>query len=381
MESTEMNWIRLLVETGLLIMLILYGVKPVARAKASVSYATLLVIASWEERRAYLTDMWSYQALAAQIAGVSMDIDSKDNLPVFYFLNDPGDTIQQLPEPLFPFGLSILLSDKEITMLSRFHHLRHLWLYEGDQPLTGYGLAFLVKLSQLRGLSLVSRRIADQDLQVLFNLETLKVLDLSETQIQGLNLSLAHWKGLEILNMQKTPLGDRGMKELSRYRSLRWLSIGSTEITDEGLKFLSRLSELRTLCLDDTRITDIGLKYLSSLRRLRFLYLRKTKITGMGLRYLSSLSELEVLNLGSTLVTDEALDYLAPFKKLRWLALDGTQITDAGLIKLSCLSTLEGVDIVNCLHITPQGMSQLQRRCPNLWIFASPGILHRLNEK
>ena len=60
-------------------------------------------------------------------------------------------------------------------------------------------------------------------------------------------------------------LTDRDVMALSSFRSLRVLDLSDSELTDKGLGFVSRLPKLRALYISDTDVTADGLKHLSGM--------------------------------------------------------------------------------------------------------------------
>jgi hypothetical protein len=294
----------------------------------------------------------------------------------------PG-TFSYLPEPSFPFGIEAPLSGREIKELSRFRFLRELRLIAYRDLLVGCDETTMHKLQQLQSLSVQGREVSEGEFQAFFSIKTLKFIDISNTSISGYSMKLAPWGCLERFRACNTPFTDQGLAGLAHCQCLQVLDLRNTKITDAGLFYLSRLPLLRTLYLNniDTMnndITDKGLYHLRKLPHLQALYLNKTAVTGVGLSYIPNL---ELLNLGNCPVTDAGIEKITSLKKLRWLSLDGTLVTDAGLLKLIHIPTLEVVDLVNCQHVTPEGIAQLQRQRPDLWIITGFGEVYRLRER
>ena len=106
-------------------------------------------------------------------------------------------------------------------------------------------------------------------------------------------------------------------------------------VDDEALRQVGELRHLTELDLDRTPITDKGLAFLQRLDKLRRLGLRGTRITSDGLKQLEALSALEELQLASCgKVTDAAIPTLKRFVKLRRLGVHGTGLTPAGIESL-----------------------------------------------
>ena len=95
-------------------------------------------------------------------------------------------------------------------------------------------------------------------------------------------------------------------------------------VDDEALRQVGELRHLTELDLDRTPITDKGLAFLQRLDKLRRLGLRGTRITSDGLKQLEALRK----------VTDAAIPTLKRFVKLRRLGVHGTGLTPAGIESL-----------------------------------------------
>jgi hypothetical protein len=115
---------------------------------------------------------------------------------------------------------------------------------------------------------------------------------------------------LERLYLNKTLIGDDGLRHLGRLKTLRRLALWRTQISDEGLIYLTGCSELRVLDIHQTCVTDEGLAALKHLRKLRYLKLGGP-IYGPGLSSIAELPQLATLDLRFTLVGFDDLAHLA----------------------------------------------------------------------
>ncbi|OAI40409.1 hypothetical protein AYO40_04780 [Planctomycetaceae bacterium SCGC AG-212-D15] len=81
-------------------------------------------------------------------------------------------------------------------------------------------------------------------------------------------LKLEDLKGLKLLWLGRTKIGDSGLKEVGKLKSLRGLCLCETQIIDAGLGELEGLTDLLLLKLNFTRISDKGLKSLAPMKDL-----------------------------------------------------------------------------------------------------------------
>lgn len=140
----------------------------------------------------------------------------------------------------------------------------------------------------------------------------------------------------DILYVKLAGLHDanQGLQCLTELTSLKVLNLNDSQFNDDALANLSGLVVLERLNLDDTQITDGGLVHLSKLTNLKFLSLVNTRITGAEFSHLAALSQLEWIRLGGSDVTDSGLISLSGLESLRIVELQGTPATEAGAERL-----------------------------------------------
>ena len=217
-------------------------------------------------------------------------------------------------------------------------------------------------------------------------LEALKVWlqgpEVGDREVAELCGHLRHVGGAKALFLEKTVVGDKGLKAIARLPHLRSLEIkdspfkgeglghlaslddldvldlARTRVTDEELRHLKGPKHLKELLLGETQVTDKGLVILSRFPKLEYLDLSYTPVTNAGLRRLKTLTELQGLVLFRTRIEDGALESLGGLKKLRQLFLDGTGLTAAGLAPLSGLSQLRTLTLSNT-RIGDAGLAHL----------------------
>lgn len=209
-----------------------------------------------------------------------------------------------------------------------------LWGVRLLAPLDDWGL-LRREMNQNEVPGLITQKAVDSDLRQLAGLTTLRLLDLSASEITDAGLEyLMDMSALEQLNLQKTKITDAGLGHLKILTNLKALIVGWTGITDAGLIHLKGMTGLQTLMLQANPITDLGIEHIKGIGGLQSLTLGGTKITDAALEHINSMTELQDLMLQGTSITDEGLEHLKGLTKLRRIALLNTQVTDTGIQQL-----------------------------------------------
>jgi hypothetical protein len=163
--------------------------------------------------------------------------------------------------------------------------------------------------------------------------------------------ALGRSQTLENLWTRETPhLGSRGFLALSRMPALRSLGVSCEQVSDEALASLPDFPSLRELTPID--VTDPGFRHIGrceKLERLSCMYCRET--------------------------TDEATAHVGGLH-LRSYYAGLTQITDRSLEILGRMTSLEQIELYECLHVTDAGLAFLAT-LPQLRQFevsGSPGV-------
>ena len=120
---------------------------------------------------------------------------------------------------------------------------------------------------------------ADESIEISFALSDKPVGD---DQIA----SVRSFKNVIWLNLAGTKVTGEGLKHIAKL-PLQKLHLEKTSIGDDGLKHLKELKDLVYLNLYDTQVTDAGLKHLKGLKNLRNLYVWKSKVTATGMKQLN----------------------------------------------------------------------------------------------
>lgn len=163
---------------------------------------------------------------------------------------------------------------------------------------------------EVEELKLENTGITDADMALVRRLHHLRVLFLYGTHITDAGLAqLRTMTGLRTLNLDGTEVTDAGVLGLRRLTELEKLGLGNTSITDNGAAVVSRFPHLKQLDFWNTRIGDMTVARVSELKQLEWLELRGTKVTNEGAQDLTNLVHLRDLRLPTT-VTDKDLEVL-----------------------------------------------------------------------
>jgi internalin A len=171
---------------------------------------------------------------------------------------------------------------------------------------------------KLVAIRLRSVRVSDAQVADLRALSTLRVLDLSATEISDL--------GLESLG-DGTDVGDATLKTLGTLHSLEELALDAARFSDKQFAALGTLDRLKSPRVSHTRLGAAGIQVLGSMGNLRALNLNYTAIDDHALESLKSLTQLEELHLDNTAITDAGLDSLGGLRHLKLLNVYHTAVT------------------------------------------------------
>lgn len=106
-------------------------------------------------------------------------------------------------------------TDEDVAAMKELDRLQPVWLQLPNCAVTNDGVASLVRLQDLRGLSLLGTRVDDEGL----------------TQLQALPY-------LEALLLDSCPISDKGLERLEQLSTLRTLSVRGTNISMAGVEHL-----------------------------------------------------------------------------------------------------------------------------------------------
>lgn len=129
---------------------------------------------------------------------------------------------------------------------------------------------------------------------------------------------IASFPFLKRLYLNRTEIGNDGLKYIGNLKRLQRLSLWNTDVTDEGMKTLQGCVRLEAIDLHNTGVSDIGLRHLAGIPTLREVILGDA-VHGAGLGVIAKLQQLDFLDLSRTQVHFEQLHRLAgsPLRELR----------------------------------------------------------------
>ena len=193
------------------------------------------------------------------------------------------------------------------------------------------GGKIFLKKEKVSEIILIDKDVPSGFFSQLGDLSELTDLSLENCRIQADDvISISNIPKLEWLNLYRTPLGELGVKLISKSKSIGLLPTGKAGVTDRGLENLCNMSQLIYLGLRGNPITDAGARHLFKLKNLEGLYLGETQVTDRTIAEIAHLSRLQKLWLHDLPITDEAIDYLAMLKQLRELHIYATNISAQG---------------------------------------------------
>ncbi|PPD73679.1 hypothetical protein GOBAR_DD29390 [Gossypium barbadense] len=165
----------------------------------------------------------------------------------------------------------------------------------------------------------------------------LKNLNLSSTRVSsvGIGILVGHVPKLENLSLSHTAIDDVALSYIGLMPSLKVIDLSNTNIkgfflqlgteshVDSTLTALQNLSYLESLNLEHTQVRDPDLLPLLSCKNLSHLSLKCASLTDATLHLLSSLPKLTTLHVRDAVLTTNGLDAFSPPTTLRVLDLMG----------------------------------------------------------
>ncbi|XVF10424.1 hypothetical protein REPUB_Repub07fG0181600 [Reevesia pubescens] len=208
---------------------------------------------------------------------------------------------------------------------------------------------FLADMKRLEDLDLSSSIVGDDSVELIVRIgANLKSLNLSSTRVSsdGIGILVGHVPKLEVLSLSHTSIDDVALSYISLMPSLKVIDLSNTNVKgfihqpgteshmDSTLTALQNLSYLESLNLEHTQVRDPDLYPLSSCKELSHLYLKCASLTDATLHHLSSLPKLTNLNVCEAVLTNSGLDTFSPPTTLRVLNLMGCWLLTKDAISL-----------------------------------------------
>ena len=256
--------------------------------------------------------------------------------------------------------------------------------------LTPSAFCSIASLSHLEVLNLKNCvDVDDEAVECLISVPTLRVLNLSGTDVTDDGLMSLNELELEVLNLSRCDgVTDDGMFWLQHIRSLKRVDISSCHaISSAGIEQLSNLPDLTHLYMQGMK--PLGCSSLTKMKRLASVSLRDCGwVKDETLEDLAQCKTLQSVCLRNChQITDNGLKMLCRLPLLRSAHLRGcTRITDAGLNCLGESPLLEDIDLSFLCHITDAGLAcltqltKLQRLILNWCSSVTAAGLHSLQK-
>ncbi len=268
------------------------------------------------------------------------------------------------------------LGDADLKCLAGLKQLRVLSLVGSRVADDGLKTLADLKLPQLRELDLTDALVTDDGMKHLAKMKQLDKLTLTAKRPRedqtgsfptplpsGPSSGVVPASASETANSESKPeaapwITDKGLESLAQLKHLQTLSLTGDKVTDAGLKHLAGLTELKSLTINCEGVTGTGLEAIAGLEQLEWLDLSVTAVTGGGLRHLSRMKKLQHVGLPRSAITDEGMRHLGRLTGLEELSLASDELTDNGLKCLRALNHLQKL-YVSCPYVTDDGLRHL----------------------
>jgi hypothetical protein len=232
-----------------------------------------------------------------------------------------------------------------ITQVQGISNLRlHL---RAPARITDQGLRQLLKLTGLRGISLIGLKVSD-----------------------GAVRELEKLRPLQAINIYGVPVTDKTIEALLQRGACMDLSLEYTQATESCFPAILKNNDLFVLRLQGIPLRDDDLRRFAGLKKLAGFSLWGPSITNESVRQLEplpSLGELRIIHCEQ--VDDGVFDQLAKLGQLTELYLHGNKkLTNAGLAKVKDLPKLTLLNLSASPGINADGVAKLRAALPKLTV-------------
>ena len=209
---------------------------------------------------------------------------------------------------------STRITDDGLSHLTGLKNLRSLNLAGTD--IRGSGLAHLGKSPALMNVILRDTSVDDDGLAGVASLQNVVILELSQTEIRGAGLKhLARMKKLQVLFLGNVP------EPIAHLPQVNTLILDDSGLSPPTLAHLGALKGLKVLRLHSSRIGDDHLAKLSVLPQLTELHFFENQLTAAGLAPLEQCADLQYLSFGRGSLNEESIRRLSeklPQTRIFW---------------------------------------------------------------
>lgn len=241
------------------------------------------------------------------------------------------------------------IGDEGLRSVASLPHLENLDV-QNCSNLTEAGIQFLSTALSLQRLNLayLPEAVTENCLLHLSSLTSLRLLDVSQSNITGANL--ASLRGLQYLNLCGCNLMDEaGFAAVATLVSLQVLHVNnSLSLTDRDVSSLACLPALKIFHFSNCpRISDASITALGASDTICDLDFSHCEgISDVAMLALANLTTLKSLTVTCCNITDQYLSKLASLPLLEELALDScVGITDNGIHHFAALNNLKRLDL------------------------------------
>lgn len=216
----------------------------------------------------------------------------------------------------------------------------------------------LAKAKGLRVLVLKDTRIGNYSLNRVKGLKDLSELDFEGTTFNDNTPLYLRDLPIQRFDCACPSFGDQGLRHLRLVSALRRIVLPQSRVTSAGLAHLTRLEHLEDLVIRHRPIDSAALDALAKLPNLRRLELGGTRLDDLELEHLDELRGLEALHLNYENLDDRVAEKLSRLTRLRELDLGGTQISDVALVSIGKLVNLVELQLHHT-RVTNRGLAHL----------------------
>jgi hypothetical protein len=176
-----------------------------------------------------------------------------------------------------------------VTHLAGCVNLRELYLKETG--ITDRGLTAISGLPEVWSLILDGTTVSDVGCASLADMPRLGLLSLNRTRVAG--HGLARLRDNEHFNayLEETPATDEGVVALAeRLSNLKLLSLNRTDVGDRAARALSKLQRLNDVRFSHTKLTEAGLSAFAAHPYLEVIYVEGCAVTANAVQALKKTS-------------------------------------------------------------------------------------------
>ncbi|KAI7990075.1 Internalin I [Camellia lanceoleosa] len=210
---------------------------------------------------------------------------------------------------------------------------------------------FLSHMNALEHLDLSSSLIDDNSVELIACIgSNLRILNLDRTRVTsaGVGILAGNVPNLQNISLSSTQIDDLAISYISMIPSLKVINLSNTNVKGlihqvgnepdwiPSLTALQNLIYLERLDLEETRVGDAALPPLSGLQNLSYLSLKSYFLTDVSLYLLSSIPNLTNLSLQNAVLTNTGLYSFNPPAMLKTLDLRGCWLLTEDILLSFC---------------------------------------------